>query len=251
MKPEDIGAFFFVSVTGVCSPSIEARLINKMKLNPNTKRISIFGLGCMAGAAGVASAADYVKAYPKQAALLLSVELCSLTVQPDDLSAANLISTGLFGDGGAAVVIAGDECPGACAGPQILATCFTFYPDTEDVMGWDITEKGFRIILSREVPNVILENLGRDADGFLADNGLKRCDIQNWVIHTGGPNLGRYRSRARFEERRAGSFVEMFAQNRKSFVRFCSVCSRGNHEKPPSRTRYLRDSGGNGAWFLF
>jgi len=186
--PNDIGAFFFVSITGVCSPSIEGRLINKMSLNPNTKRIPIFGLGCVAGAAGIARAADYVKAYPKQAALLLSVELCSLTVQQDDLSAANLISTGLFGDGGAAVVISGSECGGA-AGPEIIATRSTFYPDTEDVMGWDISEKGFRIVLSREVPNVVMENLGRDAAAFLADNGLKRSDIESWVIHTGGPKV--------------------------------------------------------------
>jgi alkylresorcinol/alkylpyrone synthase len=186
--PNDIGAFFFVSITGVCSPSIEGRLINKMSLNPNTKRIPIFGLGCVAGAAGIARAADYVKAYPRQAALLLSVELCSLTVQQDDLSAANLISTGLFGDGGAAVVISGSECGGA-PGPEIIATRSTFYPNTEDVMGWDISEKGFRIVLSREVPNVVMENLGRDATAFLADNGLKRSDIKSWVIHTGGPKV--------------------------------------------------------------
>lgn len=189
VKPEDIGAFFFVSVTGVCSPSIESRLMNKMKLNPHTKRIPIFGLGCLAGAAGIARAADYVKAFPKQAALLLSVELCSLTVQPDDLSAANLISTGLFGDGGAAVVIAGNQCPGATNGPEIIDTRSTLYPDTQDVMGWDITEKGFRIILSREVPEVVMANLGRDVEGFLAGNGLKRSDIQNFVIHTGGPKV--------------------------------------------------------------
>ncbi len=189
VKPEDIGAFFFVSVTGICSPSIEARLINRMKLNPNMKRVPIFGLGCVAGAAGIARAADYVKAFPKQAALLLSVELCSLTAQKDDLSAANLISTGLFGDGGAAVVVAGKECPGAADGPEIVATRSTFYPNTEDVMGWDVSEKGFRIILSREVPNVVLEHLGQDADCFLTENGLKRSDIQSWVIHTGGPKV--------------------------------------------------------------
>lgn len=188
VEPEDIGAFFFVSITGVASPSIEARLINKMGLSPRMKRVPIFGLGCVAGAAGIARAADYVKAFPKQACLLLAVELCSLTIQQDDLSAANLISSGLFGDGAAAVVISGSEC-GRQNGPEIVATRSTFYPDTEDTMGWDISEKGFRIILSRDVPEVILKNLGHDADGFLADHGLKRSDITSWVIHTGGPKV--------------------------------------------------------------
>jgi alkylresorcinol/alkylpyrone synthase len=183
-----IGAFFFVSITGVCSPSIEGRLINKMGLSPHMKRVPIFGLGCVAGAAGIARAADYVKAYPKESCLLLSVELCSLTIQQDDLSPANLISSGLFGDGAAAVVISGSECEGA-AGPEILATRSTFYPDTEEVMGWDISEKGFKIVLSRDVPAVVLRNLGRDADSFLADNGLTRSDIKSWVIHTGGPKV--------------------------------------------------------------
>jgi alkylresorcinol/alkylpyrone synthase len=188
VQPEDIGAFFFVSVTGVASPSIEGRLINKMGLSQHMKRIPIFGLGCVAGAAGIARAADYVKAYPKQACLLLSVELCSLTIQQDDLSAANLVSSGLFGDGAAAVVVSGAEC-GQRNGPEIVASRSTFYPNTEDTMGWDISEKGFRIVLSRDVPDVILKNLGRDADGFLSDHGLQRSDIKNWVIHTGGPKV--------------------------------------------------------------
>ena len=185
---ESIGAFFFVSVTGIASPSIEGRLINKMGLNRRTKRIPIFGLGCVAGAAGIARAADYVKAFPRQSALLLSVELCSLTVQPDDLSAANLISSGLFGDGAGAVIVSGNECEGA-PGPEIVATRSTFYQDTEYVMGWDISEKGFKIVLSRDVPDVVVKNLGNDADEFLADNGLTRSDIQSWVIHTGGPKV--------------------------------------------------------------
>lgn len=193
VSKDDVGAFFFVSITGVCSPSIEARLINRMKLSPRMKRIPIFGLGCVAGAAGIARAADYVKAYPKQACLLLSVELCSLTVQPDDLSPANLISTGLFGDGAAAVLVAGDEYVGPADktsdGPTIVANRSTFYPDTEEVMGWDISEKGFRIVLSREVPDVVVKNLGRDAHDFLADHGLKLEDIKSWVIHTGGPKV--------------------------------------------------------------
>jgi alkylresorcinol/alkylpyrone synthase len=190
VSPGDIGAFFFVSVTGVASPSIEGRLINRMRLSPRTKRIPIFGLGCVAGAAGIARAADYVKAFPSEAALLLSVELCSLTVQPDDLSVANLISSGLFGDGAAAVVLSGAEQNGhAPTRPEVIATRSTFYPETEHVMGWDISEKGFRIVLSRDVPDVILSNLGRDVDEFLAEHGLDRTEIGSWVIHTGGPKV--------------------------------------------------------------
>jgi alkylresorcinol/alkylpyrone synthase len=187
-KPDDIGAFFFVSVTGVASPSVDARLINRMGLSPRTKRIPIFGLGCVAGAAGIARAADYVRAFPRQVALLLSVELCSLTIQQDDLSVANLISSGLFGDGAAAVIVSGAE-NGTGEGPEIIATRSVFYPDTEYVMGWDISEKGFRIVLSRDVPDVVLRNLGKDADEFLAEHGLARSDVGTWVIHTGGPKV--------------------------------------------------------------
>ncbi len=185
---DDIGAFFFVSITGVASPSIDARLINRMKLNSRMKRVPIFGLGCVAGAAGIARAADYVKAFPDEAALLLSVELCSLTVQQDDFSIANLISTGLFGDGSAAVIVRGAELDGA-PGPEIIATRSVFYPETEYVMGWDISEKGFQIVLSRDVPQVVLDHLGRDVDEFLSDHGLSRGDVASWVIHTGGPKV--------------------------------------------------------------
>jgi alkylresorcinol/alkylpyrone synthase len=183
----DIGAIFFVSVTGIASPSIDAKLINKLKLSPHTKRIPIFGLGCVAGAAGIARAADYVKAHPSEVAALVSVELCSLTLQREDLSVANLISAGLFGDGAAAVLIAGAEYeqPGA----QIVATKSTFYPDTEDVMGWDISERGFNIVLSPAVPKVVKEHLGEDVDAFLGEHDLKREDIGAWIMHTGGPKV--------------------------------------------------------------
>jgi len=182
-----LAAIFFVSVTGVCSPSIDARLVNRMKLSPNIKRNPIFGLGCVAGAAGLARAADYVRAYPDQVAVLLSVELCSLTWQRGDMSAANLISSGLFGDGAAAVLVAGDKVP--LPGPRILASHQVFYPDTEYVMGWDISEKGFGIVLSPDVPKVVRENLGRDVDSFLARHGLTRLDIGTWIMHTGGPKV--------------------------------------------------------------
>jgi alkylresorcinol/alkylpyrone synthase len=184
---QDIGALFFVSITGISSPSIDARLVNRMGLSPNVRRVPMFGLGCVGGAAGIARAADYVRAYPRQVAVLLSVELCSLTWQRDDLSMANLISCALFGDGAAAVLIAGAERE--LPGPRIVATRSTFYPDTEEVMGWDISEKGFRIVLSPEVPDVVRAHLGEDADALLAEHDLTRADIGCWIVHTGGPKV--------------------------------------------------------------
>ena len=187
----DVGALFFTSVTGIASPSIDARLINRMDFSPQVKRIPMFGLGCVAGAAGIARAADYVRAYPDQVSVLLAVELCSLTLQREDLSVANMISAGLFGDGAAAVVIAGERCDWMrpSQGPKILATRSVFYPETEEMMGWHISEKGFRIVLSAEVPNLIQQKLGGDVDQFLADLGRDRAEVGSWVLHTGGPKV--------------------------------------------------------------
>jgi alkylresorcinol/alkylpyrone synthase len=192
VKPADLGALMFTTVTGVASPSIDAMLVNQMGLPANIRRTPIFGLGCVAGAAGIARCADYVRAYPKQAAALVSVELCSLTLQREDLSVANLISSGLFADGAAAVIVTGEDFePGEqeISGPRILATRSIFYPETEDMMGWKISEKGFRILLSTEVPTLIRENLGRDVDAFLADHGHRRSDVKSFVLHTGGPKV--------------------------------------------------------------
>jgi len=187
IEPSDLSAIFVTSVTGIAAPSLDARLVNRMGLSPNIKRIPIFGLGCVAGAAGISRAADYVRAFPKQAAALLSIELCSLTLQRDDLSMAHLISALLFGDGAAATVVCGDERESN--GPEILATKSILYPNTERVMGWDISEKGFRIVLSPEVPDTVLRHLGEDVDQFLAEQGLCRSQIKSWVMHTGGPKV--------------------------------------------------------------
>ncbi len=187
LHAQKVGAFFFVSVTGISSPSIDALLINQLGLCRNIRRVPIFGLGCVAGAAGISRAADYVRAYPDQVAMVLSVELCSLTLQREDISMANLISSGLFGDGAAAVIVAGSDC--GLSGPCILATRSVFYPDTEEMMGWDVSEKGFRIVLSREIPTLVRENLAHDLDDFLAERGLTRADIGSWALHTGGPKI--------------------------------------------------------------
>jgi len=184
---EDLGAIFFVTVTGVATPSIDARLINRLGLPTRIKRLPIFGLGCVAGAAGIARAADYVRAFPDQVAVLLSVELCSLTLQAEDLSIPNLIATGLFGDGAAAVLVVGEER--SEPGPRVVATRSVFYPDSEQVMGWDISESGFQIVLSADVPEVARSFLRQDVDTFLADQGLTRADIRSWVCHPGGPKV--------------------------------------------------------------
>jgi alkylresorcinol/alkylpyrone synthase len=187
LQPRELSAIFVTSVTGIAAPSLDARLANRMGLSPNIKRIPIFGLGCVAGAAGIARAADYVRAYPDQAAALLSIELCSLTLQREDLSMAHLISAMLFGDGAAATVVVGSEVESD--GPEILATKSILYPNTERVMGWDISEKGFRIVLSPEVPDTVLRHLGGDVDTFLAEQGFSRSDVKSWIMHTGGPKV--------------------------------------------------------------
>ena len=164
-----------------------------MPFPARVKRTPIFGLGCVAGAAGIARASDYLRAFPSQIALLLSVELCSLTWQDGDQSTANLISCGLFGDGAAAVVIVGDEVALPASevppGPRILATRSTFYRNTEHIMGWAIGDTGFTIVLSPDVPKLVIENLRGDVDSFLAENGLALGDIASWIFHSGGPKV--------------------------------------------------------------
>jgi len=183
----DVDALYTVTVTGIATPALDARLMNRMGLPRQMKRVPVFGLGCVAGAAGIARAADYVRGYPDQVAVLLSVELCSLTLQRRDLSIPNLIASGLFGDGAAAAVVTGSERESD--GPEIVATRSVFYPGTEDVMGWDISERGFQIVLSPDVPVMVEKHLRADAESFLADHGLEVGDISSWVCHPGGPKV--------------------------------------------------------------
>jgi alkylresorcinol/alkylpyrone synthase len=191
LTPADVDAIWFVSVTGIAAPSIDARLVNRLGFRPDIKRTPIFGLGCVAGAAGVARVSDYLRGFPDHVAILLSVELCSLTLQKEDLSIPNLIASGLFGDGAACVVMAGERRAAAMglAGPHVVATRSVFYPDTEGVMGWNIGTDGFKIVLSAEVPDMVTRHLRGDVDRFLTDQGLDYLDIATWIAHPGGPKV--------------------------------------------------------------
>ncbi len=189
LAPSDVDQLWFVTVTGISTPSLDAKLANRLGLKPGVKRTPVFGLGCMAGAAGVARASDALRAFPGDVAVMLSVELCSLTLQRDDPSVANLVATGLFGDGAAAVVMAGGERVNGARVPRILATRSVLYPDTEWVMGWDVVDSGFKVVLSAKVPDVIEARIGGDVDAFLAAHGLARGDVRHWVAHTGGPKV--------------------------------------------------------------
>ena len=154
---------------------------------------SLFGLGCVAGAAGMARVYDYLHGYREHVALLLSVELCSLTLQRDDTSIPALIGVSLFGDGAAAVVTTGADrvpsSPYAHQGTRILATRSRVVPETVDVMGWNVGSSGFQLVMSREVPKMADDYLGAEVDSFLADHGLTVADISTWVCHPGGPKV--------------------------------------------------------------
>ncbi|MEV4095531.1 type III polyketide synthase [Streptosporangium saharense] len=189
LAPEDVDMIMFTSVTGLAAPSVDARLAGRLGFRPDVKRVPIFGLGCVAGAAGIARVHDYLRGWPEHVAVLLSVELCSLTLQRDDSSVANLVAGALFGDGAAAVVACGAERLPGGGGPTVLATRSHLYPGSEHVMGWDVGDTGFQVVLDASVPDVVRTYLADDVDGFLADHGLTRKDVTAWVCHPGGPKV--------------------------------------------------------------
>ncbi len=191
LTPADVNHLLFVTTTGIATPSIDARLVNRLGLRHDVRRSPLFGLGCAGGAIGISRASDLLAACPGQVAVLLSVEICSLTLQMDDLSIPNLIASGLFGDGAAAVVLTGAR-PGEgtpAPGTVVVASASSFYPYTERVMGWDVVDSGFKVLLSSRVPEVVRRNVRSDVDGFLAFHGLDRSSIRHWIAHTGGPKV--------------------------------------------------------------
>ena len=190
MSPQEIDQLTTISTTGIAVPSLDARLMNRIPFSRRMKRLPLFGLGCMGGAASIARTADYLQGHPQEAVILFAVELCSLTIQRDDLSLANLVASGLFGDGAAAVLMVGDDHRLAQPGlPHVVDSQSQFFPETEHIMGWDVTDSGFRVLLSADIASLAQSEVRPSMETFLGKHNLTIADIDHWLVHPGGPRV--------------------------------------------------------------
>jgi len=187
IAPSEVDFIMLTSVTGISAPSIDALLIARLGLRSDIKRLPSYGLGCVAGASGIARVHDYLVGHPGEVGVLIAVELCSLTLQRDDSSMANFVASGLFGDGAAAVVMVGDDRPEP--GPRIVDTRSVVYPDSEGVIGFNVGDSGFEIVLTSEVADVIASYFPGNVASFLSENGVDVSDIDTWFAHPGGPRV--------------------------------------------------------------
>lgn len=190
INKEEITDIIFVSTTGLSTPSMDALIINKMRLNQNIGRMSIFGLGCGGGVSGYSKANILAKANPDAIVLLVAVELCSLTFLRNDFSKSNFIGSSLFADGVAACIVTGDNHSNKTGNKiTFLATQSKLYYDTLDVMGWEFLDTGFKVLFSHDIPTIISENIRADITTFLSKHQLKISDITNFIFHPGGKKV--------------------------------------------------------------
>jgi alkylresorcinol/alkylpyrone synthase len=187
LTPQDIDHLFFISTTGLATPSIDAHLVNILNLRPNVRRTPIWGLGCAGGVAGLSRAYEYTVAFPHERALVLALELCGLTFQRNDLSKSNLVATSLFGDGAAAVLVSGAET--GDAGPRILASRSALWYESLDVMGWDINDRGLKVLFSRDIPSIVRSLALPAILEFLAAQGFALHDLGHIIAHPGGAKV--------------------------------------------------------------
>jgi alkylresorcinol/alkylpyrone synthase len=203
-EPRDIDHLIWISTTGMAAPSPDAMLINQLQIGRHTRRTPIWGLGCAGGVAGLARACEYTRAFPDQRVLLLAVELCSVTFQWSDRSKRNLIAASLFADGAGAVLVEGDQAEGrgmrdrgsSGAPPNshpaalcILGTQSTLWPDTLDIMGWDMVDTGMQVVFSSRIPRIVEALMRENVAEFLAPYGLGIDDIDHWILHPGGAKV--------------------------------------------------------------
>lgn len=187
MSPEDFDYIIYVNTTGLSTPSIDARLINKLDLRRDIHRTPVWGLGCAGGAAGLSHAYRYLLGHPEGKVLLIATELCGLTFLADDYSKSNLVATALFSEGSAAVLLVGDQV--SSNGLEIIGTKSTFYPDSLEVMGWNIVSKGLQVIFAKRIPDIVKEYVAKDIDDFLTTHDLSLKDISAFLFHPGGTKV--------------------------------------------------------------
>jgi alkylresorcinol/alkylpyrone synthase len=181
-RRETIGLLVVASCTGFVLPGLDAHLIPKLGLRPDVLRLPLMQLGCAGGAGGLARAADWARAHPGQQALVIAIELTSLTFRPDDHSLDNLLSALVFGDGAGAVVLQADG--GDAGGLQVGRVRSVLVPDSVDALGYQLADDGFRVILSRRLPAVLADTLPALVDDFIG-SGVA-ADLDAVALHPGG-----------------------------------------------------------------
>ena len=187
LRPEQIDVLLFVSSTGISTPSIEARLMNRIGFRSDVMRLPIFGFGCAGGVLGLTRTAQMARSQPGLHCLMIVVELSSLAFRYDRLTKSNLVASALFGDGAAAAVVSSDATDAGLATLGVGGEhCWR---DTLDVMGWNIDANGFDVIFQQSIPQIIAEQYPAALDGFLAGHGLSRADFDRPCCHPGGAKV--------------------------------------------------------------